>query len=140
MAEFKVGDEVKIIGSHPNAGCITRIREWSGNLPGVKWAVEDNNPNYPLKNSFSDLVQESEIELTKKVTLSMSLIDKFNELSTAEPLKSFVKYGVKTREGKLTEEGTELLLNILAGQKENEAELVKVTDALAAKDKADKKA
>lgn len=77
--------------------------------------------------------------LVKQEVSSMSLIDKFNELTTSEPLKSFVKYGVKTRDGKLTSEGTELLLNILANQKDNEAELVKVTDALAAKDKSDKK-
>jgi hypothetical protein len=68
----------------------------------------------------------------------VSLTDKLFELTAKEPLKTFVKAGVKTKEGKLTPEGQELLMNLVATQPDIEKLLLEAANKLTADEKAAK--
>lgn len=146
MAKFKVGDRV-VAHTDTTLGGDAYLRKGE-----VGTVMSVGIGNYMSSSEYGRMyhvrfdrgydwdIGENNLRLegaTKESTDSMSLIDRINELNTSEPLKSFVKYGIKTRDGKLTAEGAEVLLGILADK--HEAELVKVTDALAAADEADKK-
>lgn len=143
--KFKVGDRVRVRSDASQIQCGTYFAPSMNKYQGLETTIKSvGSTTYYLADGddgwcwAEEWLEGLESETITQEKSTMSLIDKFKELSTAEPLKSFVKYGVKTADGKLTPDGTELLLNILANQSANEAELVKVTDAMAKADK-DKK-
>lgn len=105
MSEFKEGDRVKIIGDHPNAGCITTIIYISGHSTLGAWAAVETAG---LKNKKNDAPFLTQLE--KVGDMKYQVGDKFfrDEYGTdrTEEILAVVEYDGTTYYITVDEEDT----------------------------------
>lgn len=114
MSKFKVGDRVTAI--YPPDSATGRV-----GVSGVVKAVGSDSDRLQIHVNFDDGITWACEENTLKIeTKTMNIKEKFTGLFISEPLKSFIKAGIKTSDNMLTTEGEHIALNWLMNKPENQ--------------------
>lgn len=117
--------------SHISLSMMAYAKNYLGNTPQQPGTVLTHPiPDTVIAPCGLEEVAKQFINSTKPIRNSMSnILNKFRSSLRPEPLKSFVKYGIKDEQGNLTPDGEDLLIDILANK--FEAELIEATKVLA---------